>query len=307
MRHYCTLFDSSYLAKGLAMHNSLRKHSSERFTLHVLPLDDNCFWMLNALELPDVELFDLKHFESLLHLQRDRERRTKTEYCWMLASVFTDFIMSQYGLIEMTSYESVQRQFAARREIDSLTYLDSDLFFFSDPAPVFDEIGKRSIAITPHRLIPSKKYLEVNGIYNVGWVTFRNDSVGRDCVREWAGDCRDWCFNRVEVGRFGDQKYLDAWPRKYGDAVCELGIGVNVAPWNVGNWHLTPGPCVDGVPVICYHLHEFAEMENNIYKLTNYELSPAVKDLIYDPYIAAYENAKRILSGAYLKLESERA
>lgn len=286
MRNYCTLFDRAYLEKGLAMYESLRRHSSEDITLFVLPMDEECRWILDAMALPGIKLVNLEKFVSELDLGETRKTRTHAEWCWTCASQLCWHLM--YGML------------------DEITYLDSDLYFFSDPESVFKEIGKRSIAITPHRLIPSKRYLEINGIFNVGWLTFRNNEHGMRCLAEWADDCKKWCYNRVEPMRFGDQKYLDAWPMRYSAEVCQLSIGVNVAPWNVGNWRVTEGPCVDGVPIVCYHAHEFKEQSGG-FLLTNYELRAEDLEFIYGPYMDAYRAAKARIEQVALKLESERA
>src|SRR6185436_149381 len=128
----------------------------------------------------------------------------------------------------------------------------------------------------------------------------------RKCLAEWAAQCREWCYNRNEPTRFGDQKFLDTWPMRYGAEVCQLGISVNVAPWNVGNWQVTSGPCVDGVKICCYHFHEFREQKDG-FLLTNYELRECDVNVIYTPYIEAYKAAKARIEQASLALESERA
>lgn len=268
MRHYCTLFDSKYLPQGLALYESLLKHSSEPFIFHVLPLDENATARLILIKMSNPKRYAnliVKAWEYFAALGADR---TWQEYCWTCASQMSERILM---------------------DEEEITYLDADLFFFSDPEPVFKEIGPRSIAITPHRLIPSKKHLEVNGKYNVGFVHFKNSDNGQECLSVWAEAVRHKCSATEGCG---DQKYLDDFLENYGDDVCELGIGVNVAPWNVANWQLShsrffQAPCVDGVPIVCYHFHEYIHGK----RLTNYELREEDRDLIYAPYIEAVKKA----------------
>lgn len=259
MRHYCSVSDDRYLPQLLAMYESLIRHSSVDVTLHVLALNEACAGMLKALNLPGIEID--------ANLFRQKTDQTWQEFCWSCASQYSDFLLNSLPGV-----------------LPDITYLDADLFFFSDPEKVFDQIGERSIAITPHRLIPSKKHLEVNGKYNVGWVTFRNTGAGRECLSNWASMVRNKCS---ATDGCGDQLYMDSFPNTYGAEVCELGIGVNVAPWNLANWTLTEGPCVDGERVACFHAHEYIHGE----RMTNYYLRPEDVHYIYEPYIHAVNMA----------------
>jgi hypothetical protein len=285
------------------MYRSLTEHSSEPFTLHILAMDEECRWVVDELSLPHVTVTPLDALEKDMFLRKVRDSRTWQEYCWTLASVFTDYILAMNERIEITHLDSKRREFSGG-DIESTTYLDADLFFFSDPVQVFNQIGTRSIAVTPHRLIPSKNHLEVNGKFNVGWVTFKNTDRGYDCLREWSANCRAKCSASDGCG---DQKYIDAWPEKYGDEVCQLGIGVNVAPWNVSNWEVTEGPRVDGTTIVCYHFHEFLEREDGTFRLTNYDLRDEDIEFIYKPYLKAYAEAKQLHTQARMKMEYERA
>lgn len=291
-RQYCTLFDSNYLAKGLVLHDSLMRQSSEPFTLHILAMDEKTSTLLFELNLPNVNILPLNVFETDLKLKEVRQNRNWTEFCWTCASILLNYLLPWYP---------------------EVTYLDADLMFFQDPKVIFDEIGDKSIGITPHRLIPSHKHLEeTNGKFNVGWVSMKNTERGRNRAAFWAHDCRNWCYNRVEPGRFGDQKYLDYWPKEHPEDVCEISnIGVNVAPWNLANWRVTEGPKVDGIPVVFFHAHEFESPQ----KLTNYKLRPEDM-LIYTPYIQAYCIAQMKITDVQvarakrreqLQLQSERA
>ena len=56
MRRYCTLFDSKYASRGLALHESLMRHCSEPWTLDVLAIDEETFWLMYGLNLDNVPL-----------------------------------------------------------------------------------------------------------------------------------------------------------------------------------------------------------------------------------------------------------
>jgi len=276
MRHYCTLFDQKYLPQGLALYDSLKRHSSEPFMLHILALDDPTQDVLSGLSLPEVTMIAGEAFEADCGLEAIHQARTHQEWCWMLASQLCEFLFVS-GLFEVT-------------------YLDADTFFFADPAPVFAEIGMRSIAITPHRLIPSKKYLEVNGLFNVGFVHFKNTRVGHRCVATWAAQCRTKCS---ATDGCGDQKYLDVWPEAYGPECCVIeNIGVNAGPWSIANWRVTAGPRLDGASLICYHAHEFDAQQG---RLTHYALRPEDRESIYEPYLLAYKQAQDRIASVHLQ------
>lgn len=204
--------------------------------------------------------------------------RTWQEYCWTMASVFTEYLFNySYG------------------DFDAYTYLDADVFFFSDPKVIFDEIGDRSIAVIPHRWNEKdRKRLEPNGKFNVSWVTFKNNAIGRECLSTWARQCRERCSAKVGCG---DQKYLDEWPSKYGSELCVIeNIGAGVAPWNLQNYEVSPGPKVDGVDVTFVHFHEYRHGK----RLTNYPLRQQDREFIYDPYIEAVEAAQQRIASVHI-------
>jgi hypothetical protein len=144
--------------------------------------------------------------------------------------------------------------------IDLITYVDSDLFFFDSPEPVFEEMGNDSIAIIEHRFDRTLKRMEETGIYNVGWLSFRNNAEGLRCLQWWRQRCLEWCFDHVEPDRYADQKYLDRFPGLF-DAVRVIRHkGANVAAWNLRNYrlHETGGAIlVDDQPLLFYHFQGF--------------------------------------------------
>lgn len=270
MRHYCTVFDAQYLPQGLALYESLMRHSSIPFKLDVLSLDSECERIMRALALPNVYVHSEDRFVVAMHLEEVRINRTYREWCWSTASQLCEYVMKS-GTSEVT-------------------YIDADCVAYSDTEVAFKEIGNRSIAIALHRLIPPKKHLEVNGIYNVGWVTFRNTPSGYACLSKWAKQVRERCS--AEIG-CGDQLYLDEFALDHGDNVCVFqNIGINAAPWNIGNWAVTEGPCVDGTPIVTFHAHEFKMREDGAFLLSNYDLRPEDKRFIYEPYVVAVRAAK---------------
>jgi len=245
-RYFCTLFDSGYLIKGLAMIRSL-----ERFCpgmqIHVLCMDEQTKIILEDLKMPFVHCVSLAEVETEALLKAKADRGV-AEYCWTLSSGFTWHVM------------------ANNPAIDLLTYVDADLLFYSDVSPLFDEIGDASIAIIEHRFTPRLKDREVNGRFCVEWDTFRRDVQGMACLTRWRDQCLDWCYYRLEDGKMGDQKYLDEWPDLYPSCHILMHPGAGIAPWNYAQYKFDKDAngniTVDGFPLIFYHFHQFQLLEN---------------------------------------------
>lgn len=281
-RHYTTCFDSNYLAKGIAMIQSLIRHSPDSAFIHVLAMDEQSHAELcRIFGYRNLDIYHMAAFEAATGVGELRKTRTHQEYCWTVGSVFTYWI-------------------ADWDEID-VTYLDADVFFFSDPEVVFAEIGDKSIGITPHRFAKKDEARLIgNGRFAVQWVTFKGE-VGRACLSKWAGQVREWCYYRHEDGKFGDQKYLDTWPTDYPGEVCEIANpGVGLAPWNVANYYVESanGSVIVAdrdvwTPLVLYHFHEYIHGQ----RLTNWPISDKVKDIIYAPYIKAIEEAHALIEG----------
>ena len=63
MYHFCTLFDSFYLTRGVAMYQSLEKTGID-FHLYIFAFDDASFKILNQLNFKHATIISLKEFEN---------------------------------------------------------------------------------------------------------------------------------------------------------------------------------------------------------------------------------------------------
>ena len=270
MYNFTTLFDRNYLIKGLVLYNSLRK-TRRAFTLYVLCMDDMTYDILAALGLKNVRLISLDEFEDAA-LKSVKPTRSAAEYCWTCTPSLPLYVLQ------------------AHPEVHLISYLDADLFFFSDPQPIFDEFGNNSIMIIEHRFPAHLKYLEANGIYNVEMVAFRRDESGLECLKWWRERCLEWCFNRLEDGRLGDQKYLDDWPTRFAGVHVLGHLGAGVAPWNVEQYDVTEVDgkiMINGYPLVFYHFHQFYLLPNRKYFCSSsvYSRNRAFPMAIYSRYI----------------------
>jgi hypothetical protein len=271
MEHFCTLFDVNYLVKGVAMIRSLRRNCPGA-VVHVLCMDEETHDILRRLQISGVELIRLSDVEDD-ELRAVKPTRSLAEYCWTLSPCLPWFILQNDA------------------RIDSITYVDADLYFFSAVRPLFEEIGECSIAVIEHRFAPRLKHLEVNGRFCVEWVGFRRDAEGMACLSRWREQCIEWCFHRLEKDRMGDQKYLDAWPSRYGRLHILQHPGAGVAPWNYSQYRFESDDAgeilVDGKPLIFYHFHQLQMLSNRtIDRLSDYYRgSVAEPEQVY----AAYE------------------
>jgi hypothetical protein len=257
MRHFCTYFDRNYLVRGLTLYRSLAAQLPD-FQLWVLCFDEATHTVLSRLNLPGLFPIALVAFEEDdAPLRATKQDRSPIEYFFTCTPSLPRYI------------------FRERPEVDFVTYLDADLYCFADPSPVFEELAEHSVLIVPHRFPEPLRDRERYGIYNVGLVSFRNDAVGRACVDWWRDRCLAWCYDRVEDGRFADQKYLDEWPMRFPRVKVLKNEAAGVAPWNVSRYDLQAQKgaiTVDGQSLIFYHFHGLRRLGHWFYDpgLTDY-------------------------------------
>lgn len=256
------------------MYHSLREHSPN-FKLWVLCLDEETAWYLKALELPNVQPVAAEEFErEFPSLGQAKNNRSLLEYYFTCTPSLPLFILNR------------------DQEVDLITYLDADLFFFSDIEPLFNEIGGHSIAIIPHRFPPEFRKAERHGIFNVGWVSFRRDDEGLNCLRHWQTQCIEWCSDQSDENGFADQRYLDDWPNRFRNLVVLQNKGADLAPWNIANYEISKRNgqvFVDDEPLVFFHFHGLRQLNSHVFDtcLQHYgaKLTPTVRDEIYRPYV----------------------
>ena len=238
VRHFCTYFDRNYMAMGLTLYRSLLDHAKP-FALWVLCFDDATHEILTKLGMENLLPVSLREFEEGdEELLRAKKGRSRAEYYFTCTPSWPLYLMNRHP------------------EIDRITYLDSDLMFYSSPEPIFREVGEKSVAIVGHRFPDRLRHMEIYGIYNVGLLAFGNDPSGRECLQWWRERCLEWCYDRVEDGKFADQKYLDDWPERFPRVAVLQHKGAGLAPWNWMNYKIRVDEgktTVDGQPLIFYH------------------------------------------------------
>ncbi|TAH04960.1 MAG: glycosyl transferase [Sphingobacteriales bacterium] len=272
MLNFCTLFDSNYLSRGLALYHSLEKVCPQ-FHLYIFAFDEEClhYFTQEAAAYPHCTVISLKEFEdeALLAI---KPQRSIAEYCWTCTSSTILYCIQQFQLAHCT-------------------YIDADIIFYSNPQVLIDEMGSKDVLISEHRYTPAYNQTDYSGIYCVQFMCFKNTANGLHILNWWRERCLEWCFARLENGKFGDQKYLDDWTTRFTNVHVMQHRGGGVAPWNVQQYTISSGPTLkhQGIltALIFFHFHgvKFYTNKQVSYCGPLYELSEAVKDNLYQPYV----------------------
>jgi hypothetical protein len=219
---YCTIITADYLPYAQALLDSLSAHTGGSAILYVLVADEQSASAHTAdAQTPQLRLVYPDQIPS--EMARSMAARYQTDYMdgyrWAMKPVFMAYLMQEMGL-------------------DRVLYLDSDLFFFSDPRFLFDLLDGHRVILTPHwrcaeRPEDDPSHFRTNfldGIYNAGFVGARRDAL--DILHFWANLCRYACTIRQQDGYYVDQKYLDILHSRFEGVGVVRHRGCNVSDWN---------------------------------------------------------------------------
>lgn len=256
--HYVTLFDSTFLPNGLALHKSLVRTGSD-FHLWVICMDKPTQGALNALGLNRVTNLPLAEVETP-ELLAIKNSRSIAEYCWTLTPFSVDFV------------------FERTPDAQRVTYIDADVWFAQSPEIILEEMGEADSLITPHAYSAEHAANIRFGIYCVQFMPFTRQ--GSLAIREdWQTKCLDWCFALDEPTRFGDQKYLDVWPEQFPRHVKVLqGVEKTQAPWNA--------TAFSPEDAVLFHFHRLRLASESRAFVGTYRLPHRTVEHLYRPYLA---------------------
>ncbi len=272
---YVTLFDHKYLSRGLNLYESIHRVCKD-FRLYIIAFDEECFSFLNEARLNKTTIIPLSDFEDE-ELLRVKESRSVGEYCWTSTPKSVQYIFDHFQ-------EKI------------CTYIDSDLFFYSDPSILIDEMpDNKSVMITEHRYSDYCDQTSTSGIYNVQFVTFRNNEEARGVLDWWAARCIENCCMDFEHGICGDQKYLDDWLERFDCVYVLQNYGAGIGPWNVDQYSFKRKnnkvvfkiDVLQDKRVVFYHFHALEFYDKGVVGLTGrqYRIPDTAVAHIYKLYI----------------------
>jgi hypothetical protein len=273
--NFCTLFDTYYLTRGLALYYSLEKVEPD-FHLFIFAFNNQSYDILKALSLPKATIISLQEFEDT-ELLRVKPTRTIAEYCWTSTPSTILYVIEKYG-------------------VESCTYLDADLYFYQSPKILLNEMNGKAILLTEHRYPKQYNRTTLSGKYCVQFMTFYNNTQGLKALKWWRERCLEWCYDRYEDGKFGDQKYLDDWTERFEGVHVLQHLGGGMAAWNVESYRFikrdhniiqfVDKESGNTFECVFYHFHHVRFFKNNITDLGWRRIAPQVVDYVYSPYIA---------------------
>ena len=249
-KYVCTYFNENFISRGCAMIESLL--DSNNCIIYVLALDETTLQFLKN-KYEKVILLDINNYIDYFKIEINKFE-DKKQFFFSITPNLCLWLLEKY------------------KEIDILLYLDADVYVYSDLEPIYQELKGYSIAASSHRQNKLVKFFSNHyGKYNVGINLFRNDKIGKKCIKKWKENCDNWYPDMPDypLSYFSDQIFLDDWPYLYKNSFKEIeNIGVNVAPWNAINYKirlLENKFYVNEFPLIIYHFSSLIKVSENVW------------------------------------------
>jgi hypothetical protein len=259
------------------MYESLREHTPD-FHIYIFAFDDLSYEILTNLNLNCATVISLEEFETT-ELKSVKNDRSKAEYCWTCTPSVITYVLEKF-------------------KVPDCTYIDSDLFFYSDPSVLVSEMkeNNKSVLVTEHRFsfLPGLYEEKRAGRFCVQFITFLNKEDSLQVLEKWRKQCINWCYARHEDGKFGDQKYLDDWPQTYPNIHILQHQGGGIAPWNLTQYYFAgDGNSItgkvkktgSGFKVVFFHFQYVKFLENGSFDIGWYLIPPSFINLFYVPYL----------------------
>ncbi len=281
---FCTLFNSGYLDRGLLMYESLKEACDNDFRLYVIAFDEDSYRVLSEIEDKNLITISRGEFESP-EIVELKESRSAREYMWTCSSLSIEYVLEKY-------------------KEDSCTYIDADLYFYSSPRRIFDEIetARADVAIMEHGYVDvpeNIRYINYSGKYCVEFNFFRNNDNGRRVLAWWRDSCIECCQELQDGIHFGDQKYLEQFLNLFNNVYVIQNEYSGIAPWNLAKYRYIDD--VNGIPrvvdysntstpefIIFFHFQQISFLSQNLVDIHAHMYPRKIDKLLCDRLYVEY-------------------
>lgn len=177
---------------------------------------------------------------------------------------------------------------------DSIVYFDADMFFFDSLSRVKSVINNSELLLSEHLFPKSMEGSQIYGIYNGGFVIFKNSKKSIAVLQKWKKLCIEWCELSLYQNKFADQKYLEQFIFLDGVKVIR-DPGINNGQYyfrelrKIRFYKSKNLFFLDNFALICFHFHGIAIHKNfistgfNRYGLIKKPLTVLFR--VYLPYV----------------------
>lgn len=218
MRSFCTYFDYHYLTRALTMMSSLYSFD-KNIKFYVLALDKKTTNKLRILNINYINIIDLSNFfKQYKFLKKQKKIRPISEFCFLLTPYIIEYCLRKFNC-------------------NKIYYADADLIFFDNCSFITNKLSKYSVIASEHNFDRKNKYQEnINGIFNVGFLGFKKNSISAKCLDIWKKQC---FFSTTTNEGFssiirGDQLYLNMWPKLLKKDFSPIkNKFFNIGAWNI--------------------------------------------------------------------------
>lgn len=245
----CTIVANNYLAQARVFARSFLEHHPQAIVYVLLAgrRDPEFLKANEPFTLIPVEDLGIAGLPALCF------RYSVLEFCTAVKPFFLEYLLTQKG------HEHV-------------LYFDPDIVFYAQADPLYEELSRHAIVLTPHLtdplpddgLLPDERVIQRSGTYNLGFIAVRKTPLVQDFLRWWQDRLRWFCFCRPEQGMFVDQRWIDLVPGLFPDVGIVTDPGCNVAYWNLHK--RIPESCggqfvVRGVPLRFFHFSGYDPLQ----------------------------------------------
>ena len=259
------------------LYNSLKKHDKE-FKMFIICIQDEVKNLLGKIIYENAVFIPIKDIETWdSELISVKSGRSEKEYAWTSKASIILYLLSNYA------------------ELNHIVWLDSDIVFYSDPQPIFNELKLCSILLTKEGFKGINKKLEnIYGVFNTGLMGFKRNEYSIKRINWLRKKCIEWCYDWILPGKWSDQMYLNHWGKRFKEVRVIKNIGINTTAWNVQGCKarkIGNEIYLDNTKLIFYHYSGFHYYNKNEYDLCCYIGIPEdVKTHIYIPYVENYRD-----------------
>lgn len=235
---------------------------------------------LNSLQIENLIAIPLDDVEAhFIELKNAKADRSPLEYFYCLTPYLVDYANQKF-------------------HAEVIAYVDADIYFFKNPDLAVLELSEEcDIGIVPHRFEEKDRYLEKYGIFNVGMILYRESLESVAVMDWWKEKCIESTSLKVTAESFGDQKYLNQFPKMSEKVFVINNQGHNAAPWNCYNVILDESKnlLLNNFAIIYFHFsglrrfHFFTRMG-----YAGYSRRPTrtIRKHIYQQYLRALKSAE---------------